>query len=282
MYLGATLTKYSVDRKVESTYSEGFIDGGYTLENFYRTTGSGYDLKFGLIVRPISESSFRVGISAATPTVYTLRDYNSAVVRSEFSSGDSWELGTYEDAAYGGDCYTDYTMITSSKVNVSLGGTIGTSLALGAEYEYTDYGGTKLYYSDGVEKMEMNAHTNENFNGQHTLRLGAEKTFGTFYTRLGYNLQTGGYKKDAWKMIPINSVQTNTAYSNIRSTQNFTCGIGYRGNVFYADAALLYSTQKADFYPFVDIIKPEDVSILSPTALTRNLVKGMMTVGIRF
>ena len=72
VYLGATLTKYSVDRKVESTYSEGFIDGGYTLENFYRTTGSGYDLKFGLIVRPISESSFRVGISAATPIFYII------------------------------------------------------------------------------------------------------------------------------------------------------------------------------------------------------------------
>lgn len=76
-------------------------------------------------------------------------------------------------------------------------------------------------------------------------------------------------------MIPINSVQTNTAYSNIRSTQNFTCGVGFRGDVFYADAALLYSTQKADFYPF------ENVD-MQATVLTRNLVKGMMTVGVRF
>jgi hypothetical protein len=121
----------------------------------------------------------------------------------------------------------------------------------------------------------MNAHTGDNFCGQHTLRLGAEKTFGSFYTRLGYNYQTGGYRKDAWKMIPFNSVQTNTAYSNIRSTQNFTCGIGYHGNAFYVDAALLYSTQKADFYPF------ENVD-LQATELTRNLVKGMMTVGMRF
>lgn len=284
VYLGATLTMYSVDRESESTYSETFADGNYTLQNFYRTKGSGYGLKFGLIVRPFAESSFRVGLSASTPTLYTLRDYNSAILNSTVSLMDnntgkpwteSFEIDTYSQEAYGGDCYTDYTMITSSKVNVSLGGTIGTSLALGAEYEYTDYGGTKLYYGNGVENMDMNAHTNENFKGQHTLRLGAEKTFGTFYARLGYNLQAGGYKKDAWKMILINSVQTNTAYSNIRSTQNFTCGIGYRGNVFYADAALLYSTQKADFYPFENID-------MQATALNRNLVKGMMTVGVRF
>ena len=121
----------------------------------------------------------------------------------------------------------------------------------------------------------MNEFTAQNFTGKHTLRLGAEKTFGTFYTRLGYNFQTGGYGNEAYKALTVNSVQTNTAYTNIKSTQNFTCGIGFRGDAFYLDAALLYSTQKADFYPFDD---PE----LQATQLTRNLVKGMMTVGMRF
>ena len=141
----------------------------------------------------------------------------------------------------------------------------------------------KLYYDNGMENRDMNAHTAENFCGQHTLRLGAEKTFGSFYTRLGYNYQAGGYKKDAWKMIPINSVQTNTAYANIKSTQNFTCGVGYHGDAFYVDAALLYSTQKSDFYPFVDILNDvEAVGQMQATSLNRNLIKGMMTVGMRF
>ena len=284
VYLGATFTYYDVDRKIESTYSETFADGNYTLKNFYRTTGAGYDFKLGVILRPFTESSFRVGVSATTPTIYNLRDYNSAILNSTISFTDnntdeqwseSFEIDTYSKEAFGGDCYTDYTMIAPSKVNVSLGGTIGSSWALGAEYEYTDYATTRLYYGNGVENKDMNTHTGENFNGKHTLRLGAEKTFGTFYTRLGYNYQAGGYKKDAWKMIPINSVQTNTAYSNIRTAQNFTFGLGFRGDVFYADAALLYSTQKADFYPFENIE-------MQATSLKRNLVKGMMTVGVRF
>lgn len=280
VYLGVTLTTYDVDRKLESSYTEYFDGGDYTLKNYYRTTGSGYDFKFGAILRPFEESSFRVGVSATTPTVYRLRDYNSAIISSfvTFEDGSTYEgsMDTFSGDAYGGDCYTDYTMIAPAKMNVSMGGTIGTSLALGAEYEYANFGAAKLYYENGDENTVMNDHTAENFTAQHTLRLGLEKMFaGSFYTRLGYNYQTGGYKSDAWKMIPINSVQTNTAYKNIRSKNNFTCGFGYRGDTFYADAALLYSRQSSDFYPFDD---PE----LEATSLNRNLMKGMLTVGLRF
>ena len=280
VYLGVTLTAYDVDRSLESTYTEYFDGGDYTLQNFYRTTGSGYDLKFGAILRPFVESSFRIGVSATTPTVYSLRDYNSAIISSfvTFADGSTIDgsMDTFDENAYGGDCYTDYTMIAPAKVNVSVGGTIGTSLALGAEYEYSNYGAAKLYYKDGNENTLMNDHTAENFTGQHILRLGAEKMFpGSFYTRVGYNHLTGGYKADAWKMIPVNSVQTNTAYKNIRSTNNFTCGVGFRGDTFYADAALLYSRQSSDFYPFEE-------RELKATTLSRNLLKGMLTVGLRF
>lgn len=280
VYLGVTLTAYDVDRRLESTYTEYFDCGDYTLQNFYRTTGSGYDLKFGAILRPFVESSFRIGVSATTPTVYSLRDYNSAIINSfvTFADGSTIEgsMDTFDEDAYGGDCYTNYTMIAPAKVNVSVGGTIGTSLALGAEYEYSNYGAAKLYYKDGNENTLMNDHTAENFTGQHILRLGAEKMFpGSFYTRVGYNHLTGGYKADAWKMIPVNSVQTNTAYMNIRSTNNFTCGVGFRGDTFYADAALLYSRQSSDFYPFEE-------RELKATTLSRNLLKGMLTVGLRF
>ena len=285
VYLGVTLTTYDVDRRLESSYTEYFDGGDYTLQNFYRTTGSGYDFKFGAILRPFEESSFRVGVAATTPTVYRLRDYNSAIINSivpfyDNLTGEEWTesfgMDTFSEDAYGGDCYTDYTMIAPAKLNVSMGGTIGTSLALGAEYEYSNYGASKLYYSDGNENMLMNDHTAENFTALQTLRLGVEKMFsGSFYTRFGYNYQTGGYKADAWKMIPINSVQTNTAYKNVRSKSNYTLGVGFRGDTFYADAALLYSHQKADFFPFDD---PE----LEATSLNRNLLKGMVTVGLRF
>lgn len=289
VYLGVTLTAYDVDRRLESTYSETFYGGDYTLNNYYLTTGSGYDFKLGVILRPIEESSFRIGVAATTPAVYNLRDYNSAIISSnimfdEFDDAgefigsyvESFKMDTQHKDAYGEDCYTDYTMIAPAKLNLSLGGTIGTSWALGAEYEYSNYGATKLYYKNGDENSIMNQHTNDNFRGQHVLRMGVEKMFaGSYYVRAGYNYISSGYKADAWKMIPLNSVQTNTAYKNLKSTNNVSCGVGYRGDVFYADAALLYSHQTADFYPFED---PH----LEATSLNRNLLKGMVTLGLRF
>lgn len=276
VYFGVTFTTYSIDRNMTSSYAEYFSDGEYTLDNYYTTKGTGYDFKFGAIIRPIEGSSFRVGVSATTPTVYRLRDYNSAVISSNFYNGGNFTLDTQSEDAFGGDCYTDYTMIAPARINASLGGTVGTSLALGAEYEYANYGAAKLYYENGDVNQTMNDHTAANFTGQHTLRLGAEKMFaGSFYARAGYNFQTGGYKHDAWKMIPINSVQTNTAYRNISTTNTGTLGLGFRGNVFYADASLLYSLQSSNFYPFDD---PE----LPATLVSRNLWKGTVTVGLRF
>ena len=285
VYLGVTFTTYDVERRMVSSYTEYFEGGEYTLDNYYSTVGSGYDFKFGAIVRPFSTSSFRIGVSATTPTVYTLTDYNSAVVNSVIPyydnvTGEEWteafSMDTQSSDAFDGDCFTEYTMIAPTKYNVSLGGTIGTSLAMGLEYEYTDYSAAKLFAGNGNENVVMNEHTAAHFTSQQTIRFGLEKMFaGAYYARLGYNYQTSGYRSDAWKMIPINSVQTNTAYRNLRTATNFTCGLGYRGDAFYADAALLSSQQTADFYPFED-------SDLEATKVSRSHLKGMLTIGFRF
>ena len=285
VYLGVTFTTYDVERRMVSSYTEYFEGGEYTLDNYYSTVGSGYDFKFGAIVRPFSTSSFRIGVSATTPTVYTLTDYNSAVVNSVIPyydnvTGEEWteafSMDTQSSDAFDGDCFTEYTMIAPAKYNVSLGGTIGTSLAMGLEYEYTDYSAAKLFAGNGNENVVMNEHTAAHFTSQQTIRFGLEKMFaGAYYARLGYNYQTSGYRPDAWKMIPINSVQTNTAYRNLRTATNFTCGLGYRGDAFYADAALLSSQQTADFYPFED-------ADLEATKVSRSHLKGMLTIGFRF
>lgn len=288
VYLGVTLTTYDVDYRMESVYSELILGGDYTLQSFYNTVGTGYDFKLGVILRPFVESSFRLGVSVTTPTQYRLTDYNSAIISSnityegldekgeEIEWTESVYMDTHSEQAFNGDCMTEYSVSTPAKFNVSMGGTIGNSFALGAEYEYVDYANTRFYYDDGFENEVMNSHTQETMDGHHTFRIGMEKMFpGAFYARLGYNYMTGGYSGDAWKMIPVNSVQTNTAYANILSINNLTCGVGYRGDTFYADAALLYSKQLADFYPF-------DNLALKATSLTRDMWKGMVTVGLRF
>jgi hypothetical protein len=287
VYLGATLGITDVYYAYNSVYREDFEDGNYTLENWYKTKGTGYSLRLGAIIRPFEESSFRIGLSASTPTFYShLTDYNSAIVSTTLYDAGvdeygnvadvQYQMDTMSEDAFGGDCYTKYTNIAPGNVNVSLGYTLESGLALGAEWEYTDYSAVRLYEGDGRENTTINQHTKDNLCGQHTFRVGLEKKFfDSLYARLGYNYATGGYKSDAWKMIPINSVQTNTDYKNILNTNTFSGGIGFRGEVFYADLALAYSTRNADFYPF------ENVN-LKAIPMTRNMFKGIVTMGFRF
>jgi len=287
VYFGATLGITDVYYAYNSVYREDFEDGNYTLENWYKTKGTGYNLSLGAIIRPFEESSFRIGVAATTPTYYRhLTDYNSAIVSTTLYDAGVDEYGnvanvyytmdTMSEDAFNGDCKTEYTNIAPGKVNVSLGYTLESGLALGAEWEYTDYSSIRLFESDGRENTTINQHTKENLCGQNTFRLGLEKKFfDCLYARLGYNYATGGYKSDAWKMIPINSVQTNTDYKNILNTNTFSGGLGFRGEVFYADLAVAYSTREADFYAF------ENVG-LKAVPLTRNTLKGLVTLGFRF
>ena len=47
--------------------------------------------------------------------------------------------------SYVGDIVQDYRLITPWKFNVSAGTTLGGIMALGAEYEYANFGSSRLY-----------------------------------------------------------------------------------------------------------------------------------------
>lgn len=293
LYIGGTLTITSVDYNQETLYTEVLLDktgeqvvGDYQFQNWYKTKGSGANFKLGGIVRPLEESSLRIGAAITFPTVLHLTDYNSANISTcLYNDGVSeegepidvfYEMDTYNKDAYGDDCYTEYKNVTPATVNLSLGYTFDNSLAIGAEFESTNFAATKLYESSGKANAIINNHTYSYLDRQNTFRIGLEKVFfDCLSIRAGYNYIAGGYKADAWKLIPVNSVQTNTDYKNVLNTNNITFGFGYRGDVFYADFALLCSAQKSDFYPF-------DNTELASTLLTRNYMKGLFTLGLRF
>jgi hypothetical protein len=74
----------------------------------------------------------------------------------------------------------------------------------------------------------------------HTLRVGAEfKLAPEFAFRLGYNHITAPLKSDAFKYLPVNSMRTDTEFSNPGATNNYTLGCGYRGESFYVDMAYI-------------------------------------------
>ena len=172
----------------------------------------------------------------------------------------------------------EFDLRTPWKYNLSLGYTVGTSLALGAEYEYEDMSSMKFYYPEGEQMHFETDQVKRTLKGMHTLRLGAEyKVIPQFAFRLGYNYSSAAYKDNAVKVLADNSINTDTDFANFKSLSNYTLGIGYRGSLLYADLAYKYSTQKADFYPFA--FSDESPAV---TKLTNTRSQVLLTLGVRF
>lgn len=290
VYLGMTIGAYDVNYSKTATYNEDYGNfqsngtnygpEGYDMTTENRIDGSGVDFKFGAIVRPFEESPFRFGVAIHTPTFYSLKyRTNVRLVSDIFSEADNKVVSHVVDSydfTNGEDYGYDFRLRTPWKYNFSLGYTVGSTVAIGAEYEYQDYSAMHFGYTEGGDMPWENSTAKEMLKGVSTLRIGAEiKPIPQFAFRVGYNYSSAAFKNTAFKDIASNSINTDTDYANTKSNNNYTLGIGYRGQMFYADLAYLYSTYKEDFYPFDD-------GALQKTSVTNTRSKVMLTLGLRF
>lgn len=291
VYLGLTVGAYDVNYSKTSTYGEDFGDyiddhgENYGNQSYEMTTenkikGAGVDFKFGAIVRPFEDSPFRVGVAIHSPTFYnlTLKTNVTALTHTP-SLKDKKIVEEFVDSynfTNGVDYGYDFSFRTPWKYNFSLGYTYGTSFAIGAEYEYQDYSTMRFKYAEGDEMVWENSTANEMLKGVNTFRIGAEwKIIPQFAFRAGYNYTSAAFKGSAFKDLPPNSINTDTDFANTKANNNYTIGIGYRGEGFYADLAYMYSTYKEDFYPFDD-------GALQKTKVTNDRSKVLLTLGYRF
>ena len=306
VYLGVTVGAYAIDYNKYTFYSEDYLDNAgnsigqnYNLQSWNKIHGSGFDVKFGAIVRPFEYSPLRIGLAIHTPTYYNL-DYktnarlesnvlNDLDIANESGIGSS-VIGQYTVDTYdimNGDMVRQFQLQTPWTYNVSLGYTVGSSLALGAEYEYQDYSSVKFKDQEGYsDTFGYENSTTSMLKGVSTIRLGAEyKVIPQFALRAGYNYTSAIFNSDAYKDLPYNSIQTDTDFANTKALSNYTVGLGYRGSMFYADLAYKFSSYKEDFYPFINAYEDGGQLVIgSPEATkvknTRSQV--LLTLGLRF
>lgn len=282
-YFGVTVGAYDVNYWKSTLYDEDYGGGtGYVLESYNRISGSGFDVKLGTIFRPIESSPLRIGLAVHTPVFYNLTYTTNAYLRSDLFFGDDAEPSATEVDSYAAlghrNMNRDFELRTPWLFNASLGYTVGNYLALDAEYEYEDYSSMKFRDDEGYEdtfEFENNEMGNK-LKGVSTFRIGAEyKPISEFSLRAGYNYSTAAFEKDAFKSLAYNSINTDTDYSNSKSMNTFTLGVGYRFSAFYADLAYKYDTYKANFYAF-------DEADLQATKVTNTRSQVLFTLGVRF
>lgn len=285
-YVGATIGAYDVDYRKNAFYDEDYGNGeGYALENFKRINGSGFDVKLGFIARPFEDSPLRLGFAVHTPTWYNLTFETGARLTADvyLDGGDKTQQlvsDTYDEL--NGPMVSEFELITPWTINASLGYTVGSALALGAEYEYENYASMKFKDVDGYDMEWENGEADLCLKSTHTLRLGMElKPSSSFAFRAGYNYTTAAFRNDAIKALPVNSIATDTDFNNYKDQHTAALGVGYRGKMFYADLAYKYSWQKSDFYPFYNDINGS-IATAPATKVDNSRSQVLFTMGVRF
>ena len=284
VFWGFTVGVHSVNYKSFSLYDEMLVNadgaeiGTVQLEDDHRIDGSGFDFKFGLIVRPVEESPFRFGLSVVTPTWYSLTSKNYTRIYNNTYKGEyerlldpNLDFWGYDDLA--SEDKFDYKYFTPWKFGFSLGHTFDSFLALGASYEYSDYGAASTRTFNGSFDYSGNENTSQDrvmtrdtenkLKGVHLLKVGAElKPDPSLAVRLGYNYQTAAYNKDAFRDTQLDSpgvyFSSTPDFVNWDDTHRITAGIGYKYEGLSIDLAYQYAVTKGTFHPFQSNVEFQD------------------------
>lgn len=301
-YWGFTVGIYDVHYNSSSLYSESLVDGNtaigdVAMNDERKITGTGFDVKAGLIFRPAEESPFRIGLYVHTPTWYDLTTRNYTVLNNNTNEAyGSSERGKSSESY-------DFKFYTPWRFGVSLGHTVGNYLALGATYEYADYTTNDIRVNDGGEvdywgnyyetssrDEAMKQNIKNSLKGVHTVKLGMEfKPEKNFAVRLGYNYQSAMYNKNGFKDGSLESYGTyyasTTDYTNWKDTHRVTAGVGYNYGNFSFDLAYQYSQTNGDFYPFmsyVDNSEPKFDNVCDAVKVSNKRNQLLFTVGYKF
>lgn len=265
---GASISVTDIDYHMYSSLYENFSSNGdqYAIENELKTEGTGWQLKAGLIFRPINE--LRIGVAYHSPTWYNMTDYYYGGVDA------SWNDRVY----YTPDrAYTDYKFRTPDKWVFSLAGIVGKYAIISADYELTNYSQMHLATDDGRAYTGTNSLIKNDFKNSSTLRVGAEVRFTPqFSGRVGYMWQQSPVdskvKDDDGKYIE--TAGTVSQYTLVGDANYFTWGLGYKFTPsFYADVAFVVKNRKDALYEYEGAAKAD---------LKTNEFTGLVTFGYKF
>ena len=241
LYLGATLGIQDVYFKAYEDLNEYNIDyqnsdlsdflNEYAFNTYYKTVGTGINLKLGAIYRPTA--SLRLGLAIHTPTWYNLEDDYQNYAYSDLTL-DGKE-GTYNSTSPYGQY--DYNLRTPMRGYLSAAYIFGKSGLVSVDYEYVDYNNMKFTDGeDGYSFSPENQDISDYYKSVGNWHIGAEyRVSPQFSLRGGYEYFPSPYKDNVDGNYQPNSDNTDWSYS---------FGFGYQQGAFFLDAAYKRTIQK--------------------------------------
>ncbi len=285
----------------------------WKMTNSYNASGNGFNIKVGLIYRPIQE--LRLGLSFASPTWYSINE--SYIASTDFRySANITDINTDYAVTNGGEWgLNSYNFRTPWRITASAAGVIGSSLIVSADFEWQKYNKMRFYdgsgnsYGGGYDDWgwgwdypyyapaakistpvfntdpwyATNADIEEYYKTTTTIRVGAEyRVTPRFSVRAGYaHVSSPVHKvaKDGSMLIYTSGTMPNYRMDN--STDYVTCGLGYNFDHFYIDAAYVNKYQSSEYHAYTP--DPANPQIPSPTSkLSFNNSQIVLSAGVRF
>lgn len=292
-YRRETLYTESMENAVAPSKVYGGVitdaDAGFELENFKDIRGSGWNLSFGLIVKPIHE--LRFGASVVSPTYWSLdHDYAGAVSYSYFDpqypESDNNPMAGVEETDYAS---FSWKLRSPWRFMVGASAVIGQNAIISIDYERQAYNDmtmkSAVYGRYGyLDSYEDNVYVNNDVRnycqGANIVRIGAEyRVTPQFSVRAGYNV-TGTNVKDEVRDGGTEVVTSGTdpSFSFTKTNENICLGLGYKFKSFYLDGAYVYNHRTSNMFAFTD----SNAGLAPMWKVSDNNSSIVMTLGFRF
>lgn len=241
---------------------------GFDLDNYKYIHGSGFNIKAGVIIKPVNE--FRIGLGVHTPTWYSLNTiYNAGVqyaytptsksgdpIGDTLTNGSNWE--ETDNANY------DWKFNAPWRFMVGAAAVVGNKAIISVDYQFDGYNSMNIktpagydnygYSYDFVPNYDLNNNIKTYYKNANTVRVGLEyRVTPQFSLRAGYNHQFSNVKEEvANNQVEVLTSGTDPSYSLDRHTQYFTAGLGYKYKAWYIDAAYVYKDRESTYHAFTN------------------------------
>lgn len=258
-YIGAIIGYQHVLYEENSDYTESDPNNiipnlvSFTYHNHLLTKGDGFNLKLGMIYKPIYW--MRIGAAVHTPTFFDLTDEYSSSVNATIDYIEGTSVNKSEQPISN----FNYQLTTPTKAIGSLAFIIKKTAILSVDYEYINYSSARLR-SDSYAFSQENENISSRYTSAGNLRLGAEYKYGPFSFRGGYALYGTPYASG--------EANHNSTYSL------YSTGFGINQGSYSFDLSFVHSTQSQKYYIYGE--QSSEVNLDS------NSNKILATLGIRF
>lgn len=252
-------------------------NAGFELYNTKHITGSGWNFKAGVIVKPVQ--ALRLGFAFHTPTWYIL------------SHGyDAETTFSYNEGLLKGNEYTEWASFDSKlrtpwRIMAGAAVVIGNQAIVSVDYERQAYNAMSVSYQYGYDQYAEDTEIKDNiknlFQGANIVRVGLEyRVTPQFSLRAGYNGQTCNVKQAAIdNNVEVLTSGTDPSYSlDSKLTQQFSLGVGYKYLGWYFDAAYVHKNRESNFKAYTNY----DSNVSPGATVKENFNSLVLSIGYRF